>query len=169
MRAGEAAETLFSILRSGQVEAVDEGPPEVLVRVLRRGDVVGELALLSRATRSASVRARCDLDLLVLERAAFEDLIQRSPTFALALTRSLGAQLAASRSPVTAAQAPTTIAALDIDGSGHASPVAEMLANELERFGSVARLAAGDLASIDQAERDADRTVLSCGEEAGPA
>jgi NTE family protein len=48
MREGDVANSLF-IIRSGRVDVVDEGPPEALIRVLRRGDVLGELALCGRA------------------------------------------------------------------------------------------------------------------------
>ena len=63
MREGEAADRMF-IVASGRVEVIDEGPPEVLIRVVRRGDMLGELALLQAGTRSASVRARRDTELL---------------------------------------------------------------------------------------------------------
>src|ERR1035441_7467622 len=62
IREGEAADRMF-IVRSGRVEVIDEGPPEVLIRVFRRGEVVGELALLHTGIRSASVRARRDTQL----------------------------------------------------------------------------------------------------------
>src|SRR3954454_20224908 len=61
MREGEPSHSLF-IVSSGRVDVVVEGPPEVLLRVLRRGDVVGELALLRAGTRSASARARRDTE-----------------------------------------------------------------------------------------------------------
>jgi NTE family protein len=47
MRDGDPADSIF-IVCSGRVEVIDEGPPEALIRVLRRGDVLGELALLRR-------------------------------------------------------------------------------------------------------------------------
>ncbi len=78
LREGETADSLF-IVRSGRVEVIDEGPPEALIRVLRRGDVLGELALLREGTRSASARARRDTELLELGRAPFEALIQEAP------------------------------------------------------------------------------------------
>ena len=59
LREGEEADSVF-IVRSGRVEVVTEGPPETLIRALRRGDVLGELALLRSAPRSASARARRD-------------------------------------------------------------------------------------------------------------
>ena len=97
LRAGEPADSMF-IVRSGHVDVINEGPPESLIRILRRGDVLGELALLRQGTRSASVRARRDAELLELSRNQFETLIQEAPSFALGLTRAMGAQLAASRS-----------------------------------------------------------------------
>jgi NTE family protein len=162
LREGEVADSVF-IVRGGRVEAIDEGPPEVLIRVLRRGDVLGELALLKEGTRSVSARARRDTELLELGRASFEALIQEAPSFALGLTRAMGAQLAASRTPVVAATPPQTIAVVGLDGKVPVADVAEGLADALAAQGSVARLSAGELSTIDQAERDAERVVLRGG------
>lgn len=162
LREGEAAESAY-IVRSGRVEVLDEGPPESLLRVLRRGDVLGELALLCETTRSASARARRDAQLLELRRAAFETLIEEAPSFALGLTRALGAELAVSRSPIATALLPRTIAVVGLDRALPAGEIAERLADLLERYGSVARLSGGDLAAIDGAERAADRVLLLAG------
>jgi NTE family protein len=162
MREGEAAQGAF-IVRSGRVEVIDERPPEALIRVLRRGDVLGELALLREGTRSASARARRDTEMFELSRAGFEALIQDAPSFALGLTRAMGAQLAASRSPVAVAAPPRTIAVVGLDGGAPVADVAEGLGDALTHYGSVARLSTGELAAIDQAERDADRVVLRGG------
>lgn len=160
LREGDAANSLF-ILRSGRVDVIDEGPPETLIRVLRRGEVLGELALLRQGTRSASARARRDTELLELDRASFEALIQEAPSFALGLTRAMGAQLAASRTPVVAVTPPRTIAVVGLDGGAPVAEVAEQLADALVRCGSVARLREGDLTRIGQAEGDVDRVVLT--------
>jgi predicted acylesterase/phospholipase RssA len=162
MREGDAAESLF-IVRRGRVDVIDEGPPEMLVRVLRRGDVLGELALLREGTRSASVRARRDTELLELGRAAFEALIQEAPSFALGLTRAMGAQLAASRSPIATAMPPRTVAVVGLDAAAPVAEVAERLAAALAAHGSVACVSGGELATIDQAERDVDRVLLRGG------
>src|SRR5271168_1614340 len=161
MRAGETADSLF-IVCSGRFEVIDEGPPESLRRVLRRGEIIGELALLLEGTRTASVRARCDAELLELGRDGFEALIQEAPSFALGLTRALGAQLAATRMPVAAPMLPQAIAVVALDAGAPSAEVAEWLADALAVYGSVARLSTGELASIDRAERDADRLVLHC-------
>ena len=162
LREGDQADRLF-IVRSGRIEVIDEGPPEVLIRVLRRGDVLGELALLSDTARSASARARRDTDLLVLHRDAFEALIQEAPSFALGLTRAMGAQLAASRAPLLDAKPPRTVAVLGLDRGAPVDEAAAGLAQALRVHGTLAHLSGGDLATIDQAEGDADRVLLAAG------
>ncbi|MBV9682805.1 MAG: cyclic nucleotide-binding domain-containing protein, partial [Solirubrobacterales bacterium] len=123
MREGEAADSMF-IVRSGRLEVVDEGPPERTIRILRRGDALGELALLREGKRSASVRARRDARLFELGRAQFEALIQDAPSFALGLTRAMGAQLAASRTPMLAATTPRTIAVVGLERAAPTAGVA---------------------------------------------
>jgi predicted acylesterase/phospholipase RssA/CRP-like cAMP-binding protein len=162
MREGEPADSMF-IVSSGRVEVMDEGPPESLIRILRRGDVLGELALLRRGVRSASVRARHDTELLELDRDDFEALIREAPSFALGLTRAMGAQLAASRSPVVAATPPRAIAVVGLDHGAPIAEVSEGLANALSDHGSVAQLDCGELDAIDQAEREAERVVMQGG------
>jgi len=163
MHQGDEAESLF-IVRSGRLEVVDEGPPETLVRILRRGDVLGELALLRRGTRSASVRAQRDAELLELRRSAFESLIEQAPSFAVGLTRAMGAQLAASRSPVVAATPPRSIAVVALDAGAPVSSIADLLVDALSRHGSVVHLTEGGLPAIDQAEHSNERVVMSGGD-----
>jgi NTE family protein len=159
MREGDRAESMF-IVSGGRVEVVHEGPPEILLRVLRRGDVLGELALLREGVRAASARAERDTELIELGRADFEGLIEQAPEFALGLTRVMGAQIAASRSPVVPAMVPRTIAIVGLDRASPTAEVAEALADALAAHGSTARLRSGDLSTIDQAERDTGRVVL---------
>ncbi|HEY1590777.1 MAG TPA: patatin-like phospholipase family protein [Solirubrobacteraceae bacterium] len=162
LREGEPATSMF-IIRRGHAEVVDEGPPERLIRVLRRGAVVGELALLTGGTRSASARARQDVDLLELDRSAFEQLILEAPSFALGLVRTMGAQLAATRGEQTRGTPPRTITVLGLDVAAPVAEVADSIAAGLRKFGSVALLREGDLNAIEQAERDADRVVMGAG------
>ena len=159
MRAGESADSMF-IVRSGRLEVIEEGSPEVLIRVLRRGDILGELALLREETRSASVRARRDAELIELGRAEFEALIKEAPSFALGLMRAMGERLAAGPPSVVVATPPRTIAVFGLDPDVPTAQVAETLADAMLTYGRVARLARGELSTIDQAERDAQRVIL---------
>jgi NTE family protein len=165
-REGDEAQSLF-VIRSGRLEIVSEGDPGSVIRNLRRGDVLGELALLGGGERSASARARRDSHLIELGREQFEHLIADAPAFAVGLTRAMGAQLAASRTPVVTATAPRTIAALPLDASAPVEEAAELLVDALSRFGTVARLGAGDagadaemLDRLERAERENERVVM---------
>src|SRR5919197_2478858 len=106
-RKGEVGDSLY-LVASGRLEVVIEQPATEVVRLLGRHDVVGELALLTEAPRSASVRARRDSKLLRVTEAQFSELLRAEPEFALALTRALGRQLRASRGiPVASPPLPT--------------------------------------------------------------
>ncbi|MBX3269025.1 MAG: cyclic nucleotide-binding domain-containing protein [Sandaracinaceae bacterium] len=67
VREGEEAETLFVIVRGAA--AVTRGGTQVAL--LRAGDHFGEMALLSRRPRSATVHCLKDSQMLALERDAF--------------------------------------------------------------------------------------------------
>ncbi len=142
LREGDAADVMY-VIRSGRLDVLVEGPPETLVRTLRRGDVVGELALLHAGRRTASVRARRDSVLLEVSRAQFEALVRQEPGFAVGLTRALGAQLAASRAPIASAPPPRTIAVVRLDPGAPGPEAVERLAAGLRGGGQ--RRAAGRL------------------------
>jgi NTE family protein len=92
-RQGDPGDSLYVVLR-GRLEVVVESPSEVkVIRILGRGDSVGELALLTESPRSASVRARRDSELLHVTREHFARLLEQRPEFAAGLTRVLGRQL----------------------------------------------------------------------------
>ena len=97
-RQGDAGEALY-IVEQGRVEIVAEPPgaEAQVVRELGPGGVVGELALISGAPRTASLRARRDSTLLCLARADFDRLLEVNPAFSRALLRRLARQLEDSR------------------------------------------------------------------------
>ena len=150
LREGDEADVMY-VIRSGRLDVLVEGPPETLVRTLRRGDVVGELALLHAGRRTASVRARRDSELLELSRAQFESLVRQEPGFALGLTRAVGAQLAASRTPIASAPPPRTIAVVRLDPGAPGPEAVERLAEGLR--------AAGTLSRLDASARDGGRAA----------
>jgi voltage-gated potassium channel len=77
IRKGDDADAMY-LIASGQVEvALDNGN----VR-LGDGDFFGEMALLSRGRRSATVVARRASELLVLDAEDFEQLLARNPEVA---------------------------------------------------------------------------------------
>ena len=66
--------------------------------MLGRGAALGELALLTGSTRSASVRARRDSELLQLTAERIDALLAAEPAFSRSLTRHLATQLQSSQS-----------------------------------------------------------------------
>ena len=169
-REGDAARSLF-VMRAGRLEVVSEGPPRVVIRVLKRGSVLGELALLGAGTRSASVYARRDSELLELDREQFEWLIRTVPDFAIALTRNIGRQLAASRPMAPPPALPRTIGVVALDPQAPGVAVGELLAEALGRCGGLGVLRPQDAghpddraAMVGRAERAHERVLLAGGD-----
>ena len=81
MKEGESGEEFYVIL-SGQVEVSKEG---VTLTHLSDGDHVGELALIERVPRTATVKAVLDTKVLAIHRADFYDLIRKESVLAVKL------------------------------------------------------------------------------------
>jgi len=100
-RAGDPADAMY-IVRSGRLEVISEGgshPSGEVLEVLGPGAALGELALLTGSTRSASVRARRDSELMRLSATDFASLMRKDKSLALALARVLGRLLAGGGTP----------------------------------------------------------------------
>jgi NTE family protein len=131
-REGEPADRAY-LVRSGRLEVVVEFPRERVIRQLKRGAMVGELALFSYGQRTASVRARRDSELTELTRERFEALMREVPDFGLSLVRVMAAQIAANRAPEAAPARPRTIAVVSLDRAAPAAEVATELVLALRR------------------------------------
>ncbi|MGH2865771.1 MAG: patatin-like phospholipase family protein, partial [Solirubrobacteraceae bacterium] len=92
--AGDAGNALY-VVKSGRLDVMGEprGRAGEVMRTLGRGAVIGELALLSGRSRSATVRCRRDATLLELGREDLERLLREEPSFTTALMSNLGRQL----------------------------------------------------------------------------
>ena len=91
---GDPGDALF-VVASGAVKVVvpsDEGE-EAILATLRRGDFLGELALLDGAPRSASAVALEATEALALPRDQFLALVAREPAIRDALLASLSREL----------------------------------------------------------------------------
>jgi CRP-like cAMP-binding protein len=91
---GDPGDTLF-IVASGAVKVVvpsDDGD-EAILATIRRGDFLGELALLDGAPRSASAIALEATETLALPRVRFSALVATEPAIRDALLSSLAAEL----------------------------------------------------------------------------
>lgn len=80
MREGEQGEDMYLILEGLFEVSVRQGSVDELVAERGPGEVVGELALLGRTTRTASVRAAAPSLVLQVSGGAFEELLARPGT-----------------------------------------------------------------------------------------
>lgn len=98
-RAGEEGKALFVIV-NGLVQVVATDAPDDAGRRLiakqRRGDVVGAMSLVAGEPHSATVMAGMPTDVLELDSASFESVVERFPVILRNVTRILGRRLAAS-------------------------------------------------------------------------
>jgi NTE family protein len=168
-REGEPADNAY-LVRSGRLEVVIEHPSEIVIRHLKRGALVGELALLTYGVRTASVRASRDSELTELGRERFEGLIRESPEFALGLIQVMGSQIAANRAPEGRRRRPRTFAVIALDPGAPAQQISAELAARLARHGSVDQLSPADgyepsdfSAVLERAESANDRVLLAGG------
>jgi CRP-like cAMP-binding protein len=69
----------FFVLVEGLATVAEDGQ---VVRTLARGDFIGEIALLTRGPRTATVTAEVPSRLLVLTDRAFRQLAETIPSFA---------------------------------------------------------------------------------------
>jgi CRP-like cAMP-binding protein len=80
----------FFIIVSGTAAVTREGKK---VATLGPGDHFGELALLDRRPRSASVESESDMDLLVLSQRQFNGLLESVPTIARKMLSAMSTRL----------------------------------------------------------------------------
>jgi CRP-like cAMP-binding protein len=67
------------VIERGSVEVYLAGPPERRLRILRAGDIFGEMALITEQPRSASVRALEDVEVRVIDRDELVVVWQHDP------------------------------------------------------------------------------------------
>src|SRR5437016_2422286 len=95
-RAGDAGDRMWLIV-NGLVHALapTEGPEAPIVGKQRRGEVGGAVGVATGEPHSATVVATIPTETLELDRAAFEQLVERAPAVMANLMRIVGRRLAA--------------------------------------------------------------------------
>jgi NTE family protein len=173
---GDEGDALY-VIRAGRLEVIAGHGDGSVMRVLGRGAALGELALLTSSPRSASARATRDTDLIAIEREHFQRLLEEAPEVALALTRTLGAQLRDSVGVTPRSRGtPVTIALVPLDQRAPLDELGRRLADSLGHWGRVDLLDAREAAPaggeepvavfaplLDRAEATNDQVVLVAG------
>jgi predicted acylesterase/phospholipase RssA/CRP-like cAMP-binding protein len=152
-REGDVADAAYFIVGGRLSVLVDDGDSgERLIAELGRGEVVGELGLLDRAPRSATVRAVRDTTLAAFSATMFEELVATSPQIMLNVTRGiLGRLRRPTRSTFGRAAALTVAVTAEVDADALVADIAE----EVARFGTTKHL------SSDRVDRVLNREAIS--------
>lgn len=90
----DLGQNLF-IIKKGRVKIsrIDESGGEVIFAILGEGDFFGELSIIDGLTRSATVTSIEDVELLVLWRGDFIDILEKYPQIAITLLKELASRI----------------------------------------------------------------------------
>lgn len=93
IRQGAPGDAAYVLIRGDFEVQKQSGQSLIKIDVRNPGDVVGEMALLSRTPRSASIIAKTDAEALRIPQEAFEKLLRSSTTAAMAVLHWVMARL----------------------------------------------------------------------------
>jgi len=88
-REGDAGDVMY-VVRDGEVELRVKGQ---LVEALGPGGVLGEMALIEHAPRSATATAKTDCTLVPISEKRFTFMVQHTPHFALQIMKIMAERL----------------------------------------------------------------------------
>ena len=156
MRQGESGDSLY-LLVSGRLRVyIERDGQRRVVREISRGEVVGEMSLITEEPRSATLVAVRDSVLVSLGKEDFAHLQAISPAVSLALTRKIIQRLR-TENERPALDRPVTMALLPVSDGVDALEMATALAGQLASRGRVAVLEAAEAARrLGTALRDDD-------------
>ena len=146
MNEGEQGDAMYLVL-SGRLRAYvndDEGAPRA-VREMGRGQIVGEMSVITGEPRRATVVTVRDSVLVRLAKADFDRLLATSPRLSVVMTRQIIEHLRSREDRFRAAR-PVTIALVPVSAGVDVHAFAQSLAEHLARVGRVAVL---DAKAID--------------------
>jgi NTE family protein len=134
--AGEPAEALYIVNKGTLAVYIDRpGTGRHLLALIRQGEVIGEMAVISGGPRTASAVAIRDSELITVPAPEFRELQRRYPELARALNRLLVRRLRHT-SLGGASSEPKTNAVIPASKGVDAEAFARRLAEELARTGA---------------------------------
>jgi CRP-like cAMP-binding protein len=81
----------FFVLLKGEAEVTRGGQP---INTMKEGDFFGEIALVTKMPRTATVTATSDVDVLVITERDFDGLLKKSPEIGRAVAEALAERVA---------------------------------------------------------------------------
>jgi NTE family protein len=157
--AGDVADSLY-VVRNGRLQVLQG---DVVLRELGRGEVIGELGLLTGAPRSASIKALRDSTLVRLTKAQFDKIADAGVLGAL--VRELATRLHQLPPPaVSRSAAPdVVVAVVGVDAGAPVEKVANGLLRMLSSYVRAVDPGRVDREGLERAERSADKVLLQAG------
>jgi CRP/FNR family cyclic AMP-dependent transcriptional regulator len=120
----QPGEAVYIILHGTVKVHIEQGGRDVILSILGRGDLIGEMSLIDSVGRSASVVALEDSLLLWMDRTTFNYILDNFPPVARSLVKILSARVRLSDQMIQ------SLATLDVNGR-----VAHQLLAFAERYG----------------------------------
>src|SRR5215813_3315688 len=81
----------FFVLIRGEAEVTKDG---TRINTMKDGDFFGEIALVTKMPRTATVTATSDVDVLVITERAFDNLLKKSPELGRRVAEALAERVA---------------------------------------------------------------------------
>jgi len=81
----------FFVLLKGEADVTRGGEK---INTMKEGDFFGEIALVTKMPRTATVTATSDVDVLVITERAFDSLLKKSPTIGRNVAEALAERVA---------------------------------------------------------------------------
>ncbi len=92
-RQGEIGDCMY-VVQIGQVEVLqEESGHEVVIADLRSGAIFGEMAIIDRRPRSATVRAKGKARVLTLDKRAFLRRVHEDPSLAFQILQQMSQRI----------------------------------------------------------------------------
>jgi CRP-like cAMP-binding protein len=93
VRQGEEGDCLF-VIQEGEAEVFrEEDGEEALVGRLRAGDMFGEMSIIEKEVRSATIRARTPVKALTIDRKTFLRRVQEDPSLAFNVLKAMSGRV----------------------------------------------------------------------------
>lgn len=96
VRQGDIGDKVYAV-QEGELEVVKErkGGGELRIAVLHAGDIFGEMAILEKEARSATVRALSEVRLLTVDKKTFMSRVHEDPSLAFNIVRLMAKRIRA--------------------------------------------------------------------------
>ena len=109
MAQGDQGDSLFMVLAGlARVSMLAANGREIVLDYAEPGAVLGEIAFLDMGERTASVHAIDPVEVLILSRSAFDEIVDRHPGMAMRLLRAMARRLRQSNQVIEADRAYTS-------------------------------------------------------------